>query len=61
METEWEQDETDDEYGLETPTYDLGDHVFRCKGCDWEVVEGICQNCGTEYRWDPVSLLLFFD
>lgn len=64
MEAEWEQDEADEEEDedSETPMYDFTDDVLRCKRCGWEVAEGICQGgCGMEYKYDPVSLLLFFD
>ncbi|KAK7444091.1 hypothetical protein VKT23_015489 [Stygiomarasmius scandens] len=43
-------DEEDDE-GLELflPIWDEHDHVYRCHNCVYEVLDGFCQRCGTEY------------
>lgn len=33
------------------PVWDQADGVFRCKECAFEVVDGVCHACGTEFKW----------
>ncbi|KDQ11796.1 hypothetical protein BOTBODRAFT_57206 [Botryobasidium botryosum FD-172 SS1] len=51
--TEVEHEET----SAEKPqiTWDMEDRVFRCGGCQWEVVDGECQQCGKVYELDLAS------
>ena len=46
----------DESPGTVNPIWDQVDGVFRCKECAFEVVDGICQECGTEFKWDLVCL-----
>eukprot|EP01080_Neovahlkampfia_damariscottae_P011506 gene11506-4670_t len=32
------------------PNLDATDQVFRCSECDWELVKGNCQNCGSNHH-----------
>lgn len=32
------------------PVWDQADGVFRCKECAFEVVDGVCHACGTEFK-----------
>jgi hypothetical protein len=36
--------------------WDQFDNVDRCVKCNYEVVEGVCQHCFVEHRYDSVSL-----
>ncbi|KAF5378546.1 hypothetical protein D9615_007074 [Tricholomella constricta] len=47
-----EEEEDDDDETLPEPMYDDMDEVYRCTECAWEIVEGICEGCQTEYQWD---------
>jgi hypothetical protein len=48
-----EEDDKDEE--CSQPTWDDEDRVFRCKACTWEVLDGICEHCDTEYDMPEVS------
>ncbi|KAF5364623.1 hypothetical protein D9758_005602 [Tetrapyrgos nigripes] len=41
--------EEEDEHDNSQPFWDDNDKVFRCKTCNWEVLDGDCDHCDAEY------------
>jgi len=50
-------EEDDEELELFLPIWDEHDHVYRCHNCVYEVLDGFCQGCGTEYDVPEVYFL----
>jgi hypothetical protein len=51
-----EESEDEDSEQSEGPFWDQKDLVFRCANCAWEVLDGVCQQCLTEYEMPEVHI-----